>query len=62
MAVIDSQLKIVNKESTGCKKRSEDSEQLSIEYPEMYGIQLILPAHFRSSELPVNKLKKAISV
>ena len=28
----------------------------------LYGIQLILPAHFRSSELPVNKLKKAISV
>ena len=28
----------------------------------MYGIQLILPVHFRSSELPVDKLKKAISV
>ena len=28
----------------------------------MYGIQLILPVHFGSSELPVNKLKKAISV
>ena len=28
----------------------------------MYGIQLILPVHFRSGELPVNKLKKAISV
>ena len=24
----------------------------------MYGIQLILPVHFRSSELPVNKLKR----
>ena len=28
----------------------------------MYGIQLILPVLFRSSELPVNELKKAISV
>ena len=28
----------------------------------MYGIQLILTVHFRSSELPVYKLKKAISV
>ena len=28
----------------------------------LYGIQLISPVRFRSSELTVNKLKKAISV
>ena len=59
----DRELRILD---SGCEK---GSEQRSIEnlngcfgHQRMYGIQLILLVHFRSSELPINKLKKAISV
>ena len=41
---------------TAAVKRDRSSEVSNTRT--IYGIQLILPVHFRSNELPVNKLKR----